>query len=241
MWTKRLDGFEPNRRFRQMLGFMTFCALVALTACEAPNTEVGEEEDTVAPAPALADTGFLNPTAFRVPHDVDVPSGPNANADTTLSKLASFAWEEFIALNWPSNYSATTPTRGQPDSSKTPLDFTQPGNQTLVWQSYMHRVEVFPAGVFQDGGFFTYPDYPPSYNTPPKYFYRSVDNKTIPACGPYNPQTETWSTDPSKPPLVDLSLFNNLDETTEINLATMFVDGDPKARGRLLLRQLRFT
>ena len=60
----------------------------------------------------------------------------DADADDTLKTLATFAWKEFIALNWPSNYTTSSPVRGKPDTSKTSLDFTQPGTSTLVWQSY---------------------------------------------------------------------------------------------------------
>ncbi len=147
---------------------------------------------------------FLTPTAFRVPHD---------EADSSQTALATFAWKEFIALNWPSNYSTSTPTRGVPDSSQSALSFLKPDpNKPLVWQTYKHRVEVYPVNTAS---------YNKNFDTPPQYFYKVEGQTDIPK---YK--------DPGGKPLSQLTTyFNNLDESSEIGLATIFYEGDPDAPG----------
>jgi hypothetical protein len=61
-------------------------------------------------------------------------------ADTQLSQpdVDCFAWQEFIALNWPAN-TATCASNGAP-----PADFGAPSNSGgVVWQTYKGLSEVF--------------------------------------------------------------------------------------------------
>ncbi len=177
---------------------------------------------------------FFGAHAYKVPHDL--PKQGSKTISQQQTALAAFAWKEFIALNWPSSYTAATLTRGQPDMSKSVAQFAQPNSTgELVWQTYKHRVEVYPEGA-------TTSNYNSSFNTVPSYSYpknigidQSTNNK-IPQCGAFVPMT---GTDPTKGTWVvnhdvtlsSISLFNNLDETSEIDLATMFTDGDPNAPG----------
>jgi hypothetical protein len=55
-------------------------------------------------------------------------------------------------------------------------------------------------------------------------------NNEIPQCGAYDTTKNTWAVDPSVT-LSSINLFNNLDETSEIDLATLFTDGDTNAPG----------
>lgn len=165
------------------------------------------------PAPDFDQTtfNFLPSDAYNVPADappyVDDPTQEQI-------KLARFAWQEFIALNWPSNYDTTTHKRGTPDQSKTVADFLANGATALsVWQTYKHRVEVYPKDIS---------NYNTSFDTPPQYFYdingqSSIKSVNNPAAGDLSTLT---------------TYFNNLDETSEIDLATMFVDADPNAPGK---------
>jgi hypothetical protein len=147
-----------------------------------------------------------------------VEAGTAANR----TQLAQFAWQEFIALNWPSSYGDDGTIRGNP-SSNPALTFASVTTQTaqpLVWQTYKHRVELFPDN---------FAGYNSNFDTPPRYDYAQVSGGETFAC------TAT-GTDPNSPPLSQLNssnghadIFNNLDETTEINLATMFVQTDPAA------------
>lgn len=176
-----------------------------------------------APAPVLAPNGAsVDVTSSVVPVDV------NGDTAATQTQLATFAWQEFVALNWPSSYSATTPTRGQPssDAAMTFVSVTTQTTQPLVWQTYKHRVEVFPE---------TTTTYNSSFDTPPQYSYPSVAGSGPVPAGDVYPCTATGA-DPNGIALSKLNssngqldYFNNLDETTEINLNTMYVDTDPAA------------
>ena len=174
---------------------------------------------------------FLNNQAFKVPHDID--NEQNVTPEIELQRLAIFAWQEFIALNWPSIYKQSDPIRGRADTSQSALDFTQFNSTPLVWQTYKHRVEIYPQGIYHpNNNTHSYPAYQTSFDSVPFYRYRKGVNRTpvIPQCGVYDPTTMTWSTI-ANTDISKITLLNNLDETSEINLATMFVDGDPDAPG----------
>jgi hypothetical protein len=126
-----------------------------------------------------------------VPHDV--AGGPSADIPT----LAVFAWNEFIALNWPAMEPATSGVRGRPDVTTDFLSIKPDSNGNyplLVWQTYLHKNEVFPASGTAPTTF--------DKNVAPTYDY--VTQPT--------PASETTS----------FALFNNLDEASEIGLATMY-------------------
>lgn len=136
----------------------------------------------------------------------DIPGGaPNA----TLQQAAVFAWQEFIALNWP----ALAGQRDMPDQNQKFGTGTGP----LVWQTYRSKIEIFNVVRDQQGNFAppgystTAPNF--GYNSPPAYFYRGQE---IPACTGQTPPTP-----PATPAWI------NLDETTQIGLAQMFAGGPP--------------
>jgi hypothetical protein len=140
--------------------------------------------------PASAQVPLLpNFISAEVPHDV--PSGRSAS----IQDLAIFAWREFIALNWVAMDPATTGTRGRPNVN---IDFLgikadKNGNfPLLVWQTYRHKNELFPADGQTDPNF---DSSMPAY----KYMYPATAG-----------------------PNATLNFFNNLDETSEIGLCLMF-------------------
>ncbi|MEP3890319.1 MAG: hypothetical protein ABJN69_07610 [Hellea sp.] len=193
------------------------------TDTKIPNTE------TVVTAPDDTSIQYFSSTAYQVPFDLK--SGPLPNNSQEVTKLARFAWKEFIALNWPSTYdSEASPAnyqRATPDTSKSVLDFAAPDNKgKLVWQTYKHRNEVYP--MMNAGG--EYPNSAKQFDVAPNYTYPAVHGSTVPECGAYDPTTGTWATN-SSTTLADIHHFNNLDETSEIDLATLFTDGDPNAPG----------
>lgn len=150
-----------------------------------------------------ASTDFLGPNASQVPHDVDSP------ADSTQLALSVFAWKEFIALNWPSTYNAKKEvyTRAMPYTGNDALTrFLKPAaDGKLVWHTYKHRVEMYPKNT---------KNYNTQFDSPPKYMY----DQNIKGLN-------------SNKPFDQVTVFNNLDETSEINLCTLFVDGDPNSPG----------
>jgi YVTN family beta-propeller protein len=145
---------------------------------------------------------FISPD---VPHDV--PTGPSAS----IQDLAIFAWREFIALNWVAMDPATTGMRGRPNvnlgvnAGFLSVKPDQNGNFPLVvWHTYRHKNELFPANGQTDAHF--------DSNTP-TYNYSFNGQPYTPTAGPNAGM-------PPTPPT--LSVFNNLDETSEIGLCQMF-------------------
>ncbi|MGB8843093.1 MAG: hypothetical protein WCC64_18715 [Aliidongia sp.] len=148
-------------------------------------------------APTLQRPAFAEvvlPSDFISP-DVphDVPTGANAS----IQDVAIFAWREFIALNWVARDPAVTGLRGRPDVNADFLTVRPDKDGSfplLVWQTYQHKNELFPPDGKTN----------PSFDSPtPHYAYKS---KAITAADSG----------------ADFTLFNNLDETSEINLCNMF-------------------
>lgn len=138
----------------------------------------------------------------KVPADI-----PGGAPQASLAQAAAFAWQEFIALNWPAQ-------AGQRDVADTRQLF---GSQTgpLVWQTYRSKVEIFPGNGNANIG---PPGYPGSgaassygYNFPPTYNYAIK----VPACSGQAP--------------VRQPAWVNLDETTQIGLDQMFAGASPSA------------
>src|SRR5262245_27660089 len=74
---------------------------------------------------------------------------PTNFTGNTLTQAALFAWQEFVALNWPNqvNSNGTVSQRGTAS--------TQPfgtANVPLVWHTYRGKVEIFP-GTSQPNGY----------------------------------------------------------------------------------------
>ncbi len=171
------------------------------TAPEAPRTELA-----VAPG-GCAPVAFPTiDTTLSVP-PMDIKNGAAA---ATLQDAGVFAWQEFIALNWPAlPQTGATNTRDQPDPSKPFGTTTGP----LVWHTFRHKAEIFP-GTGQPPG---YPNSTAStyfgYDAPPQYIYA---NGAIPSFASLNGPTPTPTGSPSPAPWI------NLDEQSEIGLDTMF-------------------
>src|SRR5579862_2870646 len=133
----------------------------------------------------------------------DIPGGAPA---ATLQQAAAFAWQEFIAANWP----ALAGTRDTPDPGQ---KFGAVSSGPLVWQTFRSKVEIFnltkdAAGAFAPPGY-SAADANFGYDaTPPAYYYAT---RTVPACqGQAAPPSPAWI---------------NLDETTQIGLDQMFAGG----------------
>jgi hypothetical protein len=150
-------------------------------------------------------SGSLAAGQVAINVDPTLPSDITGGAPAaTLQQAAAFAWQEFIALNWPA-------MAGQRDIADRSQKFGA-SSGPLVWETFRGKVEIFnltkdAAGNYAPPGYSaTAPDF--GYNTPPAYFYRT---KPVPAC--------PGQTEPASPAWV------NIDETTEITLAQMFAGG----------------
>lgn len=174
---------------------IVFSSTVVLAAAGTYRLRAAVQSSAAAQVPAAAQpTSPINiPISSSVPPDV-TGTAPNA----TLQDAAIFAWQEFIALNWP----AKAGVRDTPDTTRFFGD-GKPG--PLVWHTYRAKVEIFPgngnASVgphgFNSGG----PDF--GYDEPPQYIYGSA---VLPCSGQSTSNT-AWI---------------NLDEVTQIALDKMY-------------------
>lgn len=80
----------------------------------------------------------------------DIPGGV-ANAD--LTKAASFAWQEFIALNWPNeSLNNRAISRETPDTNAVfGSSFQSSLDKPLVWETLRHKAEIFPGCQKRNG------------------------------------------------------------------------------------------
>lgn len=131
----------------------------------------------------------------------DIPGGAS---NAALDDAAKFAWQEFIALNWPAKIEKGTAfKRETPDDT---LLFGDPKNTgPLVWHTYRGKVEIYPGeGMppgYKNSGAGDY-----GYDALPQYVYGAGEIK--PASGIATPSDQT--------PWV------NLDENSQIFVNQIF-------------------
>jgi hypothetical protein len=141
----------------------------------------------------------------------DIPGGAQ-QADLTAASV--FAWQEFIALNWPA--APQTGQRGQRGTANPKVRFGNPGYAAsggpLVWETLRSKVEIFPGGG----------SYPPGYNPQQaKKGYYGFDAlpvytylQPVPPCPGETAAATPWI---------------NLDEVDQIGLDIMFAGVLPAA------------
>lgn len=100
-----------------------FTGMILLTCCN-PSTQTEE-----------------NPSPFSIEFKPFPPVELDSNA--TPEQLVSFAWNEFLALNWKSSYS-TNGKRDYPDTSWSYASDSLPFPDLAVWETYAHRTELRP-------------------------------------------------------------------------------------------------
>ena len=126
------------------------------------------------------------PITSQLPPDI---SGGAGNA--TITDAAIFAWQEFIALNWPAvpqTGISGSNTRGMPDNSKkfgTDSSGPNQANQPVVWETLRGKVETFP-GVGDPPGYANNPSQDYGFDVGPQYVYgtRSTTPPTPPGQSP---------------------------------------------------------
>jgi hypothetical protein len=160
--------------------------------------------------PALAGSTI---SVVPLPVPTDIPGGA---ANASIQSAARFAWQEFIALNWPAvPQTGQLNTRDTPDTSCGFDDQTAPCNaRPLVWQTYRNKVEIFPGGSGIPG-----PTPPGFSTTPPSYGY---DARPEPIYQYTNGNPSPCSGQTSAP-----TAWVNLDETDQITLDAMFAGNAP--------------
>jgi hypothetical protein len=201
---------------------------VALVAVGVSVLMAGFYGCSPAPAPKpVAETERLGASApagaIPITISSSVPSELNASGGgapkATMQQAAAFAWQEFVALNWP----AVSQTGGvvnntyvaQRDVPDNNCKFGDPNcNGPLVWETFRGKVEIFP-GNGNPPGFPSVAQGDPSYgyDALPTYNYTSA---VLPCTQP------SPTTSPTPVPS-----FINLDETDQITLDSMFAGVAP--------------
>jgi hypothetical protein len=157
---------------------------------------------------------------WTVPTDI---TGGAPKAD--LTQAAVFAWQEFIALNWP----AAAGTRDTPDTAQRFGQNGTAGGSPLVWETQRAKVEIFPGNANENAGphgaiisqqqATNGPLY--GYNDAPAYIYNHNNTGTsdgsIAACPGQAP--------PAQPAWI------NLDEVTQIGLDSISAGVLPSSVG----------
>jgi len=180
---------------------------------------------------AFGQSGIPIAVSSSVPDELNAPFRPGPPAtggapSATPDQAAAFAWQEFIALNWPA-----VPQHGQLQERDQPAPestchFGDPSANCalLVWETFRSKVEIFP------GNFGPPPGYDPKsstfgYDALPAYNYLS----SVSACD------VNQKNDPAP--------WINLDESDQITLNNMYagvVDPNQQQPGNSAPKLIRF-
>lgn len=190
--------------------------------------------------------------SYNIPTDI-----PGGASHATISDAAIFAWEEFIALNWPANTEAgsgTVDTRGMPDKNAQFGDDSKGANNgvdtPVVWETLRSKVETFP-GAGDPPGYQPNINADYGYDAAPKYLYGKRTSHSVTIDGkqftvqdnPGGAPVEVAPCDPSVNPITKPPAWVNLDEINQIGDDSMFsgllpYDATPVNREPQLIRYL---
>jgi hypothetical protein len=199
------EGFLPMKkdskfgtRSRTALRCGTALLALWLSSCGSSVDSFVATSNNVNPGPTSSPS--TGPVAISPLMPVDIPGG---SPNSSLRQAGIFAWQEFIALNWPAvPQTGALGTRDTPDLDRLFGASDQAG--PLVWETFRHKSEIFP-GIGDPRGFELGPENDFGYDQLPRYVY--ADPQPI--------------GDGSPAP------FNNLDESSEIAIASMFAGIGP--------------
>ncbi len=178
---------------RSLVGVLLLTLVFIFCTCAARHPVRAASTISVSP---------IVPNEINPPFDSSAGTGGAPNA--TPDQAAAFAWQEFIALNWPAG-----PQEGKPNQREAPSStcrFSDPGcTGPTVWQTFRGKVEIFPGSGNPPG----YPGVVPSdlsfgYDALPQYNYALTGQ----ACD------VSQAAEPTP--------WINLDETDQITLDSMY-------------------
>lgn len=159
--------------------------------------------------PASVGTSDRVVVCSTFPDDI---SGKYGAQGASLRDAAEFAWQEFIALNWP----ALANKRDTPDDAK---KFGAPSySGPLVWHTFRGKVEIYP-GIYQAAR------NPPADNPPPGYVDSAAKDYGYDAGPAYCYDRPGPGIRASAPPSCALDPnppWINLDENSQIFLDQMY-------------------
>lgn len=160
-------------------------------------------------APTTASPPVPAPTIAVVS---SVPGDITGGAQSApIQQAAAFAWQEFIALNWPAK-------AGKRDTPDPACRFADPNcaAQPRVWETFRSKIEIFPNQLLGSnppvGYSATAPDY--GYDVPPTSSYNGYANNAGPCAGQTAPAQAAWI---------------NLDEADEITVDQMYSGAAPSS------------
>lgn len=147
----------------------------------------------------------------------DLTPGGKTAYQANLEQAAIFAWQEFIALNWPANEAKRDTPANLPLASGV--------NQTKVWETFRARVESYPGQGDPNGFVNTAPDY--GYDARPEYIYDKAtkgvgDNGLVSACEPDVTPDDTTP-------------WHNLDEKSQQRVMSGMSPGGPHPGQNILI------
>ncbi|MCD9031261.1 hypothetical protein LDO32_05905 [Luteimonas sp. Y-2-2-4F] len=177
----------------------------SLIALQGIATETRRGDAAAPPAGAQAvprQSEPIRPDEDRVRVSPVRPSEiPDRDGHVGIEQAARYAWNQFIALNWPA-----MEQNGQPSHRDTADPDLKFGDQSrpLVWHTYRSKVEIYPwsthlppgVEVGKDGLTF-------HYDALPGYYY----SEGVPSCSGASDDSVAWI---------------NLDEVSQISLDYMF-------------------
>jgi hypothetical protein len=155
-----------------------------------------------------------------------LPDIPGGAPTATNQDAAYFAWQEFVALNWPNVPVTGKGGAGARELADASLQFGQPARASsvaypaLVWESTRHRSEVYTGTSTTPHGYTTNASQLWGYNSTPGYVYPNVNPAPSPAPG----GSDCSAIKPGLTPFV------NLDEGSQIGTCKMY-SGVPYASG----------
>jgi hypothetical protein len=161
-----------------------------------------------------------------LPHELNPPFNANGTGgapDATPEQAAAFAWQEFIAVNWPAKEQ-----HGRLNDRDTPsatCKFSDPNcNGPTVWETFRGKVETFPGR-----------GNPPGYNNRDVHGGFGYDRKPV-----YRYAADVPACDPSQEG--EPTPWVNVDETDQIALDNMFagVVPDDASPGNSAPKLIRF-
>jgi hypothetical protein len=160
---------------------------------------------------AAGQSGLAISVSSSVPSELNPPfnSGPPATGGAPAAspeQAVAFAWQEFIALNWPAALQQSQPNPRDMPSSTCRFGDPSPDCALLVWQTFRGKVEIFPGDGSAPTGY-TGSNAANSwgYDALPAYIY---GGGAISAC--------------DKNQANDATPWINLDETDQITLDSMY-------------------
>ena len=107
---------------------------------------------------AAGQSGPVITVSSSVPNELNPPFNPGPPSTggapaASPEQASAFAWQEFIALNWPAGPQAGQPNQREAPSTTCKFGDPSAGCKLLVWQTMRGKAEIFPGDSNPPPGF----------------------------------------------------------------------------------------